>query len=178
MAIACAALPPLCRAEEWVVKGRAYHHVEVLSVNPNTVSINYTGGTGRLPLADLSPELQARFKDAAAIAAAAATDPIIHLVVSLSGDGLWANGVMARIDLPAEATPEQLVPRALQYEVKKQNYRIIRIVHVEQVRIDPWANSPKYTAVLVHGEPSDKIVLLLYEGPTVGWFNRVFDSGY
>jgi hypothetical protein len=177
--LAFSLLAPWCRSEDWLVKGRTYHNVNVIGVNPDTVSVTYDGGTGRLQLADLTPELQAKFKDAAVLATAATTDPIAHLVVSLSGTyGMWVNGMSPVINQPKNATADQLVPEALRPLVRFEHYQIIRIEKVEQVKIDPVIPNSNYMAALVHGNPSDKIVLFQYINERVGWYSKVFDSGW
>jgi thiol-disulfide isomerase/thioredoxin len=56
------ALAPLTAwGEDWTVDGKDYHDVVVDGVDAGLVSIHYDGGVGRLPLADLPPELQKRF---------------------------------------------------------------------------------------------------------------------
>ena len=169
-------------AEDWTVKGKIYRNIHVTQINPDTVSVTYEGGTGRLYLSELTPELQSKFKDAAENAKAfaviegkAVTDPIAHLVVSLSGlGGMWMNGMSPIIRLPKNAAPEDVASKVLQVEGSK-NCRVIR---VEQVQIDDDMPSSSFTAVLVHTDISDKIVLLRYFDQGTFWWSRVFESGY
>ena len=178
VAVLVLALVSSGRAEDWFVKGRVYDNVKVTHVNPDTVSINYDGGTGRLALADLPPDIAKRFladaKKAQAFAALekkAETDPIDHLIVSLEPMGLlWVNGSMRRLDLPAAATPAELLA-ALGY---LKDEKIIEVRAIE-ISGDP------FTAVRVAAAGGEKIVLLQYEpgGARGGiWFNKVFPSGY
>jgi hypothetical protein len=112
----------LCHGEDWTVKGKAYRNIHVIKVNPDTVSVTYDGGTGRLYLSDLTSQLQLKFKDAAKEAKAFAvveknadTDPIAHLVVTLSGScgGMWMNGACFIVRLPKTASPEDLASNSL-----------------------------------------------------------------
>lgn len=48
-------------AEDWTVNGKDYHHVTVIKVEDDLVSIQFDGGIGRIALGDLPPELQKRF---------------------------------------------------------------------------------------------------------------------
>ena len=170
---------PWCWSDDWTIKGKTYRNIHVIGVNPDTVSVTYDGGTGRLPLADLTPELQAKYKDSAALATDAATDPIAHLAVTLSATyGLWVNGMSPIILLPKNATPDQLVHEALKPIVRFEHYKMLRIEKVEEVKIDTGFPDSTYTGVLIHGDPSDKIVLLHYVNEKVGWYSKVFNSGW
>lgn len=61
-------------AEDWTVCGKTYQNVIVLKIEPDLVSIAYSGGMGRIALCDLNPDLQNKFgysPDASKIAAKA-----------------------------------------------------------------------------------------------------------
>ena len=49
-------------AEDWEVHGKTYRNVVVKNVYAERVEITFDGGVGSPALADLAPELQARFK--------------------------------------------------------------------------------------------------------------------
>ena len=173
-------------AEDWLVKGRTYHNVQVLHVNPDTVSVQYDGGTGRLALVDLAPGIASRFAaDAkkahvfAVIEARAATDPIDHLIVSLGEDGMWMNGVEVSLHQGATATPAQLV-RALGDANRAYNYlKTAAILETRQVQIAPMPTP--YLAVRVRTTEGDKIILFQYADVGIAggyWWNKIFASGY
>ncbi len=172
-------LPQVVHAEDWTVKGRTYQNIRVIKVNPDTVSVTYDGGTGRLNLSDLTPNLQLKFKEAATEARAFAvveknadTDPIAHLVVSLSGSyGMWMNGACFIVRLPKTASPEDLASNTL----PKWGYTNYKILKVERIQIpDSWP-SANFTEILFHAASTDKILVLAYQG--VGWWSRPYDSG-
>jgi len=177
---AMASLTPLApsSADDWFVKGRAYHNVQVLRVNPDTVSVNYDGGTGRLALADLPPDIAQRLaadakkaQSFAIIKQEAATDLIDHLIVSLTPmHGLWVNGAQREINLPSTAAPDAVLTATGCVTPPK-------ILEVRAVQIDGDA----YTAVRATMDGTENIVLLRYlaGGPNGGnWSYKIFPSGY
>jgi hypothetical protein len=48
--------------EDWIVRGKDYRNVIVGQIEADRVHIAYDGGIGSISLADLSPELQKKFK--------------------------------------------------------------------------------------------------------------------
>ena len=51
----------IAHAEDWDVKGKTYHNVQVKNSDDAYVSITYDGGIGRVALADLPPDVRRRF---------------------------------------------------------------------------------------------------------------------
>jgi hypothetical protein len=162
-------------AEDWTIKGKTYRNVHITQVNVDTVSVIYENGAGRINLSDLPPELQARLsedvKNAKTVAyyeSRAATDPIARLVVTLSGyHGMWQNGGCLGIPVAKCACPYELIARCS--GINRNNFKIVR---VEQIQILPHSLC---TAVLVHTDNADKIVILQYQKGG-GWWNRVYDA--
>ncbi len=173
-------------AEDWFVKGRVYNNIHVTKVNPDSVSVTYDGGAGRLALTDLPPDIARRFaaeaKKAQAFAALekkAETDPIDHLVVSLSPDGMWMNGMSVSIELPANASPAELLAALVRANRAYGDLKGAKIVESRQVQIEPMANP--FTAVRVATADGEKIILFQFEdGGAKGgsWWNRVYPSGF
>ncbi len=103
-------------------------------------------------------------------------DPVEALVKRLSEThGLWINGLSPTLDLPATASPAEVVEQVFQRvsfaegRVKKHS-----IVRVSEVTIAGGAPDP-YTAVLVDSDQGQKIVLIQYQNSS-GWWSRVFHS--
>ncbi len=110
-------------------------------------------------------------------AGCATADPIDNLVTNLSSShGMWINGIAPIIELPETATTEQVVERVFKMtgfdEGQVTRFKILetRTVHIQGSVPD------LYTAVLVETKFGEKIVLLRYEGKTIGWWSRVYKS--
>jgi hypothetical protein len=108
---------------------------------------------------------------------AVADDSIENLVARLSSSyGLWQNGITPNLDLPSTASIEQVVARVFQMTgFDKGHVATHQILKKQQVRIS-GSLPDVYTAVLVDTNFGRKIVLLKYEGPTLGWWSRVYDA--
>jgi hypothetical protein len=174
------------RAEDWFVKGKVYTNVHVTKVNPDTVSVDYDGGTGRLALVDLPPDIAKRFAAAAKKAQAfaelekkAETDPIDRLIVRLSGDSMWLNGGVRPIRLPPTASAQDLVT-AYDNPYPGPGYvKTATLLEWRDVQIDPFI--APYTAVRIRTAEGDKIILFQYQGSSKGiglWWNKEFRSGF
>jgi hypothetical protein len=98
------------------------------------------------------------------------TDPVERLVIRLSRNGYWANGLTLGIPLPASARPDEVVKVVIDRDFGRQSYEVLR---TEEVTI---GNSVKdrYTAVLVRTKGGLKIILMRYH--SVGWWSRTFDG--
>jgi hypothetical protein len=176
----------LAQAEDWFVKGRVYNNVQVTKVNPDSVSVSYTGGTGRLALADLPADIAKRFVAAAKRAQAfaelekkAETDPIDHLIVSLDQNGMWMNGMFVDIDSPANASPAELLDALARANRAYGDLKGAKIIESRQIQIDPM--TAPFTAVRVTTANGGKIVLFQYmDGGARGgsWWNREFPVDY
>ncbi len=165
--------------EDWMVTKKTYRNIHVIKVNPDTVSVTYDGGTGRLNLNDLDSQLQLKFKDAstrakeiAVIERNSETDPIAHLVVKLaqSEGGMWRNGTCFIDELPEDTSPEDLAASVL----PKWGYSHYDIIDVKRIPIPDTIPSEKATEILFHAGSSDKILLLIREGKS--WWSRPYDS--
>jgi hypothetical protein len=106
----------------------------------------------------------------------AADDPIARLLDRLStSHGLWRNGLFPSIELPRTATNEQVVSRVFELSsFDKGRVSDHRIVETRQIRIP--GDQDLYTALLVKTNLGRKIVLLRFNGPSVGWWSRVYDA--
>jgi hypothetical protein len=51
----------IAHAEDWDVKGKTYHNVQIKGLDDAYASIIYDGGIGRVALADLPPDVRKRF---------------------------------------------------------------------------------------------------------------------
>ncbi len=54
-------LASIVRADDWSVGGRDYHNVVVGKIEADRVHITYDGGIGTILIADMPPELKAKF---------------------------------------------------------------------------------------------------------------------
>ncbi|MBT9588637.1 hypothetical protein IV102_35200 [bacterium] len=103
-------------------------------------------------------------------------DPVETLVKRLSAThGLWINGLSPTLDMPATASPAEVVDQVFQ-RVSFTEGRIKKhsIVRVSEVTIGDGAPD-RYTAVVVDSDQGQKIVLIQYQ-KTSGWWSRVFHS--
>lgn len=91
----------------------------------------------------------------------------------------WDEGTFPILDVPTNASTDEVVERALQMSQfgggvpgPKVSFKIMRV----RVVREEGGNLPnQYTAVLIQTKFGEKIVLLKYENPGVGWWSRVFD---
>ena len=103
-------------------------------------------------------------------------DPIGALVTKLSADGLWQNGAFKPIQLPSSASPEEVLAQLnkqtnLYHGSKVTSYKIIES---RQVKIIAAFQDKNFTAVLLKTNLGRKVVLLKYQGASVGWWSRVY----
>ncbi|MEW6303051.1 MAG: hypothetical protein AB1705_06245 [Verrucomicrobiota bacterium] len=104
--------------------------------------------------------------------APAASDAIERLVARLSASrGMWQNGLFPRLDVPANATAEQVATKA--FEMSRRE-AMLRILETRKVRI-PDSLPDQFTAVLVESQGERKIVLVQYVSEAVGWWSRVYE---
>lgn len=108
----------------------------------------------------------------------AAADPIDQLVVRLSSNGMWQNGLFKPIDLPSSASPEEVIAQVDQKTGLYQNGKITsyQIVEIRQIQIHSSIRNQNYTAVILDTNLGRKITLLQYQGSTAGWWSRVYDK--
>lgn len=100
-------------------------------------------------------------------------DAITRLVAYLnSTNGLWVNGVMPRIPLPATATHDEVVRYALRgYDGLTRSHILV----VRHVNID--GSDARDTAALVDTNLGQRIVLMGYDA-RMGWLTKVFDTSH
>lgn len=105
--------------------------------------------------------------------AARPADAIDRLVVYLnSTNGLWVNGVMPNIRLPATATHAEVVRHALRgYDGLTRSHILV----VRHVNID--GSDARDTAALVDTNLGQRIVLMGYDA-RMGWLTKVFDTSH
>ena len=105
--------------------------------------------------------------------AARPADAIDRLVVYLnSTHGLWVNGVMPTIRLPASATHDEVVRHAL------HGYDGLTTSHVLVVRhVSIEGGDVRDTAALVDTNLGQRIVLMGYDA-RAGWLTKVFDTSH
>lgn len=121
--------------------------------------------------------------------AAAKSDPIATLAERLSASPLWRNGHFADVKLPATASTDEVIAGMFEkLSLQEGQVSRFRVLETRLVRIPenvPYTNVPTtrttqalhytYIAALVRTDYGDKIVLMKYEGPRVGWWSRVYD---
>ena len=103
-------------------------------------------------------------------------DPVEALVKRLSAThGLWINGLSPTLDLPATASPEEVVGQVFQ-RVSFAQGRIKKhsIVRVSEVTIVGGAPDP-YPILVLHYLMRPKRVFILSQNFS-GWWSRVFHS--
>lgn len=94
-------------------------------------------------------------------------DPVDHLVDGLAeSHGLWTNGLFPKLELPAEASNQQLLEGLARYSKKP------RVVSQREVTI-PGAGPRPYRALLLDTDEGPRILLLQHQG-SVGWWSRFF----
>ena len=105
--------------------------------------------------------------------AARPADAIARLVAYLnSTHGLWVNGVMPNIHLPATATHDEVVRHAL------RGYDGLTTSHVLVVRhVNIEGSDVRDTAALVDTNLGQRIVLMGYDA-RMGWLTKVFDTSH
>ncbi|MBN1384176.1 MAG: hypothetical protein JW983_04750 [Elusimicrobia bacterium] len=107
---------------------------------------------------------------------ATAPDRIDSLVTRLSSDHLWQNGEYPILGLPKSASTEQVVAKVFKMTgFDKGHVTKYKILKVREVRIT-GSLPDVYTAVLVSTDFGNKIVLIRYDGPNLGWWSRVYDT--
>lgn len=101
----------------------------------------------------------------------ASDDAIGRLVAYLhTTGGMWVNGLSPNLHLPATATPDEVVARAL------RGYDGLRTSQVVLVRhVDLEGGDVRDTAALVDTNLGQRIVLMGYD-PRLGWDTKVFDT--
>jgi len=107
----------------------------------------------------------------------ASADPIEQLVAELSAThGMWENGDFPVLDLPQTASPEDVIKKRFSMGLLIREAAHYQILKIRQIHI-PIAEigSDLYTAVVVRLDSGDKIVLIKYCGPKIGWWSRVYD---
>lgn len=115
----------------------------------------------------------------ALLAGCATTKPSDHSIDKLvawlaSTHGEWAYGTSPVIDLPATATPEQVLGRIFASSPPGLAITQYHVLTVREVTI-PDSLYLSYTAVLADTNLGRRIVLLKYEGTPIGWWTRVYD---
>ena len=111
-----------------------------------------------------------------------APDSIERLVSTLSTpqpDGLsarpWDDGMFRVIDLPCNASIEEVIAKALLGQTDK--YRILEMRQVSIRSTSPVLTNTAFTAVLVKARVlGESIVLLRYKGERIGWWNRIYPA--
>lgn len=100
-------------------------------------------------------------------------DAITRLVAYLnSTNGLWVNGAMPNIPLPATATHDEVVRYALRGEGGIRTSHVIVVRHV-----DLHGSDARDTAALVDTNLGQRIVLMGYDA-RMGWLTKVFDTSH
>lgn len=88
---------------------------------------------------------------------------------------LWQNGLSPQLELPASATPAEVVAamfRKISFDpgpVKSH-----RVVESRTVRIG--ADPEAFTAVLLDTDQGPMVALLRHESARVGWWTRVYPA--
>lgn len=108
-------------------------------------------------------------------AGAPRADGTDQLVALLSASPMWNNGSFPRIDMPETEEVPRIVARVFE-EVSFDRGRVTEHA-VVRTRLVSIGEGPKpFFAVLVETNLGPKIVLLQHQGPSVGWWSRVYDD--
>jgi hypothetical protein len=101
-------------------------------------------------------------------------DPINQLVARLSlSNGYWAYGIFTPVDLPASASPADVISEYCNSAYGDSSHQIITI---RQVCIGISIPADYYTAVLMDTVYGKKIVLLQYLESNAGWWCKEYDA--
>ena len=102
-------------------------------------------------------------------------DPINRLVANLSASqGQWQKGDSPQLDLPEDATPEQVIKKVfLMTSFDQGHVKNCIILKMQRVHIEN-SLAEFFTAALVQTDFGEKIVVFQYL-PVVGWWSRVFE---
>jgi hypothetical protein len=105
------------------------------------------------------------------------SDPIDALVAQLTRTGgMWLNGLSPVLELPENASTEELVAEFFQKVSYEQGQiKSHTIADSRRVTITPGIFDDQYTAVLVDTNLGRKILLLQYS-KNGGWWSRVYDA--
>jgi hypothetical protein len=102
-------------------------------------------------------------------------DPIDRLAARLASTPLWNNGLSPQIDLPPTAATDEVVAAVFE-RVSFDQGRATRHETLRTKPVSIGGDPREYVAVLVETNFGRKIVLLRYEGQSIGWWSRVFDE--
>jgi hypothetical protein len=101
-------------------------------------------------------------------------DLIQQLVNKLSAtSGLWVYGIFTPVDLPASASPVEVIS---EYCDSAYGDTTHRIVTTRQVCIGISMPADYYTAVLMDTVYGRKIVLMQYQESNAGWWCKEYDA--
>jgi hypothetical protein len=100
-----------------------------------------------------------------------APDAIDRLVAGLAQQPLWNDGRYLEIDLPKTARHEDVVARLFRVVGAANDFRM---VETRSVRLG--ADPVVYEAIRLETGQGPKIALIRYEGPSAGWWTRLYDS--
>ena len=107
-----------------------------------------------------------------ASAAPAADASIDNLAERLARQPMWTNGLYMRIDLPEDARPEAILKVLFEnVSLHKGKVTEFRVDEMKRVKI-----GNEYIGLRVHTNLGDLIVLLRFENPKNGWWERVFED--
>lgn len=107
--------------------------------------------------------------------AAPASDPIDRLVARLSASPMWNNGGFAKIDLPKAAKTADVLAKVFA-SISFDQGPVTRHKIVEERKVHIANDDHDYTAIVVDTNFGQRVALISYWGPTVGWWSRVFDD--
>ena len=94
------------------------------------------------------------------------SDPIERIVQEESANDFFPSGLYKPIDLPATASPEQVIGKLFGAPIKVLTNREVRI------------SESLYTAALVETSGRRKVILIRYNpgAKLSGWWSRVYDD--
>jgi hypothetical protein len=93
----------------------------------------------------------------------------------LSKSPLWTNGLSPKLDLPKTATADELLAKIFRV-VSFDRGKVTKHRILEQRTLKIGGETEPYAAYRVDTDQGQKIVLMRYEGPAVGWWSRIFDA--
>ena len=105
-------------------------------------------------------------------------DPINALSARLmsSAYGMWTNGPFPIIDLPESASVQEVLDKGVtMWGFDEGGITTYKVITTRKVRLEV-GDMPEYTATLIDSNLGQKIFLMRYNGPKVGWWTRFYDA--
>jgi hypothetical protein len=96
-----------------------------------------------------------------------------RLAGRLASSPLWENGLFPKIDLPPSADVGQIV--AAVFGNGSSDHGRVMVPRIQRTRMVSIADR-EYQAAVVETNSGRKILLYRYQGPTIGWWTRIYEE--